>query len=397
MIRIENTQDTLHFYVSGIMSDDSCKQISDAIKIGVEAGIKNVSGHLNTYGGSVAGAWDIISTIKSNNLHFTATNEGFAISAGAILLASANHSRAFDYSTSMIHDPMLQNKTLETTEGSARELLVAIKDGIMAIFSNRIKVAKDVLYNMLKKETSWNASDQLKYGLVDEILYTSTKPNILKNELNDYKLIYNIIEEFNTNNNINELIIKNMTQEEIDALVQENETLKAKIIELETKISETTPEVVIEDETAVVEPENPVKEECSSEEMAMKNELTNLKVENFVLKNKLEEKSEMIENAVKLHGVEVLNTIFAFINNDSKALETKVEELQNTIVTIANKANDEIQDIINNTGGKTVDYEKMAEDVFGMKADGSERLRIKNENPELHEKLFNIYYGITEQ
>lgn len=402
MIRIENTQDTLHFYISGVMTDDSCKEITNSIKLAIEAGIKKVHAHLNTYGGSVSGAWDIISLIKSNNLHFTATNEGFAISAGAVLLSASDHARAYDYSTSMIHDPMLNNKTLEKSDGSVKELLTAIKDGIMTIFSKRIKVTKDVLSNLLKKETSWNAYDQLKFGLVDEILYTSSKPE-LKNELKDLKLIYNIIEDFNSNNNINEIIVKNMTQEEIDALVSENETLKAKIAELESK-----PEVEVEpvdevkpDETLtepITEPTVPeVTEECKPDE-TMKNsielEITNLKVENFILKNKLEDKSEMIENAVKLHGIDVLNTIFSFISNDSKGLQEKVDSLQNTINKMVNDTNKSLDGIINNTG--VVNYEDMAERVFGIKADGSERLKLKNENPELHDKLFNVYYGITE-
>ena len=38
----------------------------------------------------------------------------------------------------------------------------------------------------------------------------------------------------------------------------------------------------------------------------------------------------------------------------------------------------------------------MAEDIFGMKADDSKRLLLKDENPALHEKLFNIYYNLDE-
>ena len=179
MIRIENIKDEMNVYVSGIMDDAICSEISNSIKLGAAAGTKTVLMHINSYGGSVSGAWDIISTIKNAGLKFKAINEGFAISAASILLASADESQAFDYSTSMIHDPLLGGTTLEKTTGSARELLTAIKDGIMTVLNNRLKMPIEQLSNLLKKETSWNAQEQLSFGLVDSIITTSSKPQFL--------------------------------------------------------------------------------------------------------------------------------------------------------------------------------------------------------------------------
>lgn len=76
MIRIENKQDAMHVYVSGVMTDETCDEIKDSIKLSINACIKNIVMHINSYGGFVKGAWDIISTIKSNNLNLVASLTG---------------------------------------------------------------------------------------------------------------------------------------------------------------------------------------------------------------------------------------------------------------------------------------------------------------------------------
>ena len=402
-LRIINSSDTLEVYISGKMDDEVCSNISNSIKAAAKAGIKQVVMHINSYGGSVAGAWDIIAAIKNSNLKLKAINEGFAISAASVLLASADEAKAFDYSTSMIHDPLANGVTLEKASGKTKELLIAIKDGIMNMLNNRLKLPIEELSDLLKKETSWNAKQQLEYGLVDEIISTKSKPNFT-NDM-DTLSIWNIIEDHN-NLNINNLNINSMTQEEIDVLVEENKNLKAKIAELET---EPVVEEVIEPVEPVIEPTEPVIKEVVepiivTEPVIEKDKkvvepianqlIIDLKTENFILKNSLTNKSSMIENAVKLHGVEVLDTIINFINNDSKALETKVVELQNIITNTVNVANDGIDSIINS--GSVKDYETMAENIFGINGDSAARIEMKHDNPELHEKLFNIYYNIVE-
>lgn len=390
-LKIVNTNDTLDVYVSGTMDDDTCLNISNSIKLGAKAGIETVKMHINSYGGSVAGCYDIVSSIKSNNLKLHSINEGFAISAASLLLAAADYAEGYSYSTSLIHDPLIGNTTLEDAKDSAREFLVAIKDGIMNILNKRLKLPIEELSNLLKKETSWNAKQQLDNGLIDNIIETSSTPKFNNNM--DYMTIWNIIEE---HNNLNSNIT-NMTQEEIDALIAENEALKAKIKELEQEEeivvipTEEIPTEPMSGDTVTEEVEMIDVTGCTTNVLQL--ELNNLKVENFILKNKLEEKSNMIENAVKLHGVEVLDTIINFINNDSKALETKVNDLQNVINNVVNEANKTIENVINNSLS-VVDYELMAEEIFGIDGDSARRIELKHENPELHEKLFNIYYDI---
>lgn len=407
MIRIENIEDTLHFYVTQAIEDKDCSDIIAQIQSAAESGIKNVVAHINSLGGSVAGVWGIISKIKEHKLYFTAINEGFAFSAGAILLASADVAKAYAYSTSMIHDPLAQGVTLKDAKGSTKRLLNKVKDGILSIFSNRIKnIELDDLKILLEDETSWNASDQLKNGLVDEIIYTNTTP-ILDNLLQDtdHKIIYNIINQFNTDNDLNKIINKTMTQEEIDNLIADKQALENKIKELEDQLANMVEKEKPEVEDVVETPEEekpevedtietPEEEKPEEVDETLKNELIDLKVENFILKNDLSDKANMISNAVTLHGVDVLNTISYFIKNDSVELQNKVDELQATITNIVNETNDSLDGIVNNSG--SIDYETMAENVFGMDSDGTERLRLKTENIELHNKLFNIYYDITE-
>lgn len=355
--KIDNISGVLNVYISGVMDDDTCNKIAVDITNASEAGATELLMHINSYGGSVAGAYALISAIRNTNMRFVTQNEGFAISAAGILLAAGDESKAFDYSTALIHDPLIGGRTLKETDGADRNFLTKIKDGLMTVLNKRLKLDISELTKMMSKETSLNAIEQLALGLVDSIIETGSKPKILEN-LSMIE-VWNIIDEHNNYFDTKENMIENKIDEVAD-----------KAIELENRMKD----LVTENKS--------------------------LKVENFILVNKLDAKKDLISNAVEKYGVDVLTTILEFVDNkvvietkeEVKELEAKLETVENKLEEIVNKTNDDLDAIVSNTG--SVDYSEMAEEYFGIKADNNKRLELKNENPSLHDKLFNIYYEL---
>jgi len=375
MYKIENIKQTLHIYISGVIDGETCNKMSNDIINAKSAGSSELMMHINSYGGSVAGAYQLISTIRNTGMNFIAQNEGFAISAAGILLASANDSRCYDYSIALVHDPLIGGQTLNNTKGKDKEFLTKVKDGLMSILNVRFKMNIEDLKVMMSKETTMNAEEQLKIGLVDSIITTSNKPKI-SDEMEVLE-VYNIFESFNKEIN---------NKKEIE-IIMDNKEIKNDV------------ETVAVVENAVVETVETV-ENIDFKEVIAKLEIENklLKVENFILVNKLEEKKDKIEDAVSKHGVEVLNTLLSFMSvQDVKVVEElketkeKLEVVENKVTEIVNSANAVLDEVIKNDSKP--DYEKMADEYFSINVSDSKRLELKAENETLYNKLFEIYYA----
>ena len=411
MYEIKNLGDTIDISINGVITDDGSTQLANEIKTAAKAGIKNVTLHINSYGGSVKGAYDIVTALIKSDMTVTAINEGFAISAASVILAAADVSKAFDYSTAMIHDPLLGNQSLNDTEGPMHNLLQAVKDGIIAIYSKRFKLPIEKISALMTAETSLNAIEQLNIGLVDEIIERKIKPIITKNE--NILEIYNLYNEaINAENKINEnmennKIVENATtqdntQEEKQAcndmiactcpncgqnLTVDPATSEATVVEnaTDTTAAETTTETApaettTETETATTQEQTACKTQNSLDE------LTALKAENFILKNGLTEKSEIINESIVKYGVEILEVFKNFIVKEDSNKEKLFAEMKNIVMLVNNEINTEV-----NTSEKPMDKLALANEIFDIKGDERKRLDIKKNNPELYDELFDIY------
>lgn len=376
MYTIQNskTPNSIDLFINGIITENDGIGIVNDMRNAVASGVKEINFRINSYGGSVKAAYDIVSEMKTLDVVTNSINEGFAVSAASIILAAADNARAFDFSMAMIHDPLLGNKTLEDTKGKDKEFLQSVKDGILAIYKHRIKVPLKELSKMLTKETSLNASQQKDLGLVDEIIEKKSKPQI--KDFHTVEDIYNIFVEHNKIETI-DMEIENQNEETI----------------VDTQIVETPVDTQVVD---VVDPTIELKN--SIEEL--NNEVTALKVENFILKNDLSSKTEIINKAVEKHGVTVLDTISEFIELIPVATEAIVEnavapvdntELVNELTNMVNEANNIIdENVIEHTPSEE-ELVKQANDLFDIKGDNETRLALKKSNPELYEKLVDIY------
>lgn len=373
MYSIQNAQtpNSIDLFINGIITENDGIGIVNDMRNAVASGVKEINFRINSYGGSVKAAYDIVSEMKTLDVVTNSINEGFAVSAASIILAAADNAKAFDFSMAMIHDPLLGNKTLEDTKGKDKEFLQSVKDGILAIYKHRIKVPLKELSKMLTKETSLNASQQKDLGLVDEIIEKKSKPQI--KDFHTVEDIYNIFVEHNKIETI-DMEIENQNEETI----------------VDTQVVETPVEVDVVDPT--IELKNSIEE--------LNSEVTALKVENFILKNDLSSKAEIINKAVEKHGVTVLDTISEFIELIPVAPEAIVEnavapvdntELVNELTNMVNEANNIIdENVIEHTPSEE-ELVKQANDLFDINGDNETRLALKNSNPELYEKLVDIY------
>jgi ATP-dependent Clp protease, protease subunit len=373
MYKIENIKQTLHIYISGVIDDETCNKMSNDIINAKSAGSSELMMHINSYGGSVAGAYQLISTIHNTGMNFIAQNEGFAISAAGILLASANDARCYDYSIALVHDPLIGGQTLNETKGKDKEFLTKVKDGLMSILNKRFKMDIEDLKVMMSKETTMNADEQKLIGLVDSIITTSNKPQI--DDTMEVMEVYNIFESFKNNNKKEEENIMEIKKEDETVAVVENAV-----------VVETVENIDFKEVIAKLEAENKL-----------------LKVDNFILVNKLEEKKDKIEDAVKLHGVEVLNTLLSFMSvSDVKVVEElketkeKLEVVENKVTEIVNSANDVLGNICSGNKDKSIDKAKEAEEYFGINVADTKRIELQHEDPIKYNELYNIFWGMEE-
>lgn len=324
---------------------------------------------INTEGGLVDKAFQLISELKNSGKPFFAINEGFAISCGAVILASADKAYSYPYGVSLIHDPFY-------SEGEPDEFLLKVKDSLMSILSSKIHT--DNLSDLLSQETTWNAREALEYGLVDEIIGESVLPvsNYRKDvviSLFDNKKLYNLM-----NKELEEKIANEMSEEKQETVTETPET-PAEIAE------------EIKEEAAEIAEETKVENECGKPEEEVKNEET---------KEGEGETKEEVKNDEESRIAELERLITekdAYIAELEKKLEEatgKQEEVINkeTVNKLSAQAIDEIKHLFDSEAVLNDDI-RLAEKIFDINGDETLRLRIREKQPELYNRLLEKYYS----
>ena len=128
--------------------------------------------HITSYGGSLHEAYLAYDVIKRSKINVNTIIEGYAASAGTIMSIAGNRRLITPTSIMLIHQ-------LSTGMGGKFE---EIKDDfenseqdmkkIISLYLKECKgkMKKKFIIEQLKHDKWWDASDALKYGLVDEII-----------------------------------------------------------------------------------------------------------------------------------------------------------------------------------------------------------------------------------
>lgn len=187
---------------------------------GITASILNID--VKSNGGDVFEAFAIHDAIKDMPVRVKVNIVGSSASAATIIAAAGDEVSITENSRYLVHNAQTFVAGNKEELAGAYEQLKSIDDQILNIYVKRTGKPKNELAELMKQERWMTASEAVSWGFVDRII--------------KHKIVNQIT-------NI-------MTPEEIAALQSENEALKAKVLELEGKLSEIEieNELVIEEE-----------------------------------------------------------------------------------------------------------------------------------------------------
>lgn len=210
---------------------------AEEIKYLDNAGIKTINVRINSIGGSVIHGYSIVSAILNCKATVNTYIDGLAASMAGVIAVSGKKCYMMDYGMLMLHNP---------SGGDNKEVLDIIKTTLVTIFKNRTTLDEEVVNSMMDKETWLDASESLKFGLIDEIVSSGKKIKVQKTDsLKNMALIYNklltkenkmekVINALNLTADASEESVVNVfnsLNEKVSTLEKENEALKLAAIE----------------------------------------------------------------------------------------------------------------------------------------------------------------------
>ncbi len=310
---------------------------------------------INSIGGSVLDGYSIVSAILNSKVPCNTYIDGLAASISGVIAMAGKKCYMADFGTLMLHNP---------SGGNDQNVLDLVKSTLVTIFEQRTKLTAEEISAMMDKETWLGAAEALNMGLVDEVITSSKKIKIHKQEsLSNMAIIYNkIINKPNMEKIQNVLKLSNKADEAaIVAEIEKKDTVLAEMVAENEQLKERL--------KAIEEKELAEKEKAAEE---LKNKAIEL-VENAIKAKKIaeDEKDSTIEMAV--NNFEFVANMISKINNVKDAV--KVFDAKN-IVT--NKGTEDRSE------WTIRDWEK--KDAKGL-------AKIKNETPEVYEEMRNNFYN----
>ena len=313
---------------------------------------KKINVRINSIGGNVLDGYSIVSAILNSKVKCDTYIDGLAASISGVIAMAGEKCYMADYGTMMLHNPI---------GGNSEDVLALVKNTLVTILSKRTKLDEDTINNMMDAETWLDANQCMEMGLVDVIVKCDKKIKLSTNSLNEMALIYNklinkkpkmekVTNVLNLSNEATEVEIVAAIEDKDTKnaeLISENETLKARLKEIEDV------------ELAKVEAE--AKElETKSIEL----------VENAIKAKKIDEsaKDETVKLAIANFGA--VENMLSKINNVKDAV--KIFDAKN-VATKDNRSDWSIRD-----------WEK--KDVKGLEV-------IKNETPAIYTEMYNKFYN----
>lgn len=318
---------------------------------------KKIKVRINSIGGSVLDGYSIVSAILNSKVPCDTYIDGLAASISGVIAMAGKKCYMADFGTLMLHNPSGGNDTA---------VLDLVKSTLVTIFEQRTKLTADEISEMMDKETWLGSNEALSMGLVDEVVTSTKKIKISKQEsLSNMAIIYNkIINKPNMEKIQNVLKLSNeATEETIVSAIEEKDTKNA---ELQAEVDRLKA-IVDEHEKSV----NEAKEKAEAE---------------------LKEKAVlMVENADKD------KKITATEKPDLIALASSSESNYKLVENMLSKINN-VKDAVKVFDVKNIQTSKGTEDRSEWtirdweKKDAKGLAKIKNETPEIYTEMFNQFY-----
>jgi ATP-dependent protease ClpP protease subunit len=166
---------------------------------------------LNCEGGDVLHGLSIISEMMVSKAYIIVSVDGVAASMGAVLLAAADKVVMNDYARVMIHSPYYVDKEgAPVTKMSEKQKkgVSNMKDILCTLLGKR-GISAERIAELMKTDSWFNAEDAKTENLVDEVITTGRKTELVA--LEPLKLVAKLVEE---NNNVKP---KNLSMKKIAA------------------------------------------------------------------------------------------------------------------------------------------------------------------------------------
>lgn len=307
---------------------------------------------INSQGGNVLDGYSIISAILNSSVPVETHIDGLAASIAGVIAMCGNKKYMSDYGTLMLHNPSGSND---------QDLLDLIKNTLVTILSNNTLLSTEQVSSIMDAETFFTSTEAIKMGLVDEIRTSNKKIKVDTTSLSNLALIYNkLINPIKMIRVTNVLGLEETTTE--DVIVNSIEKLQADMKVLSESLeAEKLAKEELQNKLEAIETE---KAEAHKAEIA---EMVN----SFVASGKIKE--EEVESMVKLASVD-----FESVKNmlDKIGSKVAVKIFDSAKVAVTNVAGDRSTWTIR-------DYEK--KDSVGL-------AKIKNETPEVYNRMFQDFY-----
>ncbi|MCD6017277.1 MAG: Clp protease ClpP [Bacteroidetes bacterium] len=306
---------------------------------------------INSIGGSVLDGYSIISSILRSKIPVDTFIDGLAASIAGVIAMTGQNKLMMDYGTLMLHNPSGTND---------QSVLDLVKSTLVTILTNNTKLSSEEISSIMDNETFFSASEAIDLGLVDEIITSNKKIKV------DTSSLYNMAQVYNKLINPNKMqLVKN--QLGLDEAVEETvivESISALQADKEALVKELEAEKLAKEE---------LQNKINSIE-AEKIEAKNIEIENmvnsFITSGKISDDEK--ESMVKLASVD-----FDGVKNMLSKIGTKTASSIINAVNIAAPTSERSTWTIR-------DWEK--KDSKGLAT-------IKNETPEVYNRMFNEFYN----
>ena len=130
----------------------------------------DISLYINSPGGSITSGFAIYDTMNYIKSNVNTICVGMAASMGAFLLASGSKRFALENSEIMIHQPLGGARGQATDISIAAKRILKLKDKINTILSQKTNQDKAVIEADTERDFFMDASEALRYGIIDEVI-----------------------------------------------------------------------------------------------------------------------------------------------------------------------------------------------------------------------------------
>ena len=167
--------DSADLYIFAEIADSNCKGpddkcASDIVTELAKVSAKNLTVHINSYGGDVKEGLAIYNALKNFKNSVTTIDDGFACSAASVIFMAGKSRVMNDASLLMIHNPYMCTMGNPDELRKAADDLEVIAEASVNAYANASNLSEERIRELMKAETWILPKDALDWGMATAIL-----------------------------------------------------------------------------------------------------------------------------------------------------------------------------------------------------------------------------------